>query len=320
MAVMQKEQHTTSLIRRLIETIERVVYGKRDVVERCVIALLARGHLLIEDVPGIGKTTLAQSLARSVDCSFSRIQFTSDMLPSDILGVSVLNPKTGAFDFRKGPIFAGIVLADEINRTPPKTQSALLEAMSEGTVTVDGVTYTLPKPFMVIATQNPIEQEGTYALPESQLDRFLMRVEMGYPPEQDELLIMRRHDPSVALASLEPALTVQELLDLQWQASEVRVDPTVERYILAIVRATRTHPSVRLGASPRGTQGLFEASQARALLQGRDFVTPSDVKDMAVNVLGHRVLVRGRSADLTASARERNRVIEDILRDVPVPD
>jgi len=242
------------------------------------------------------------------------------MLPSDILGVSVLNPKTGTFDFRKGPIFAGIVLADEINRTPPKTQSALLEAMSEGTVTVDGVTYTLPKPFMVIATQNPIEQEGTYALPESQLDRFLMRVEMGYPPEQDELLIMRRHDPSAALASLDPALTTQELLDLQQQASEVRVDPSVERYILAIVRATRAHPSVRLGASPRGTQGLFEAAQARALLRGRDFVTPSDVKDMAVNVLGHRVLVRGRSADLTASARERNRVIEDILRDVPIPD
>lgn len=320
MAVMQAEQPTALLIQRLIETIEQVIYGKREVVERCVIALLARGHLLIEDVPGIGKTTLAQSLARSVDCSFSRIQFTSDMLPSDILGVSVLNPKTGTFEFRKGPIFAGIVLADEINRTPPKTQSALLEAMSEGTVTVDGITYTLPKPFMVIATQNPIEQEGTYALPESQLDRFLMRVEMGYPPEEDELLIMRRHDPSAALASLEPALTVQQLLDLQRQASQVRVDPSIERYILAVVRATRVHPSVRLGASPRGTQGLFEASQARAILRGRDFVTPSDVKDMAVNVLGHRVLVRGRSADLTAIARERNRVIEDILRDVPVPD
>lgn len=320
MAVIQAEQHTALLIRRLIETIEQVVYGKREVVERCVIALLARGHLLIEDVPGIGKTTLAQSLARSVDCSFSRIQFTSDMLPSDILGVSVLNPKTGTFDFRKGPIFAGIVLADEINRTPPKTQSALLEAMSEGTVTIDGVTHTLPKPFMVIATQNPIEQEGTYVLPESQLDRFLMRVEMGYPPEEDELLIMRRHDPSAALASLEPALTTEELLDLQRQASEVQVDHSVERYILAIVRATRAHPSVRLGVSPRGTQGLFEASQARALLRGRNFVTPSDVKDMAVNVLGHRVLVRGRSADLIASARERNRAIEDILRDVPVPD
>ncbi|MBP9002109.1 MAG: MoxR family ATPase [Candidatus Hydrogenedentes bacterium] len=318
--MIQEKRETDLLIQKLVDTVEQVVYGKRDVVERCVIALLARGHLLIEDVPGIGKTTLAQSLARSVDCSFSRIQFTSDMLPSDILGVSVLNPKTGTFDFRKGPIFAGIVLADEINRTPPKTQSALLEAMSEGTVTVDGVTYTLPKPFMVIATQNPIEQEGTYALPESQLDRFLMRVEMGYPPEQDELLIMRRHDPSAALASLDPALTTQELLDLQQQASEVRVDPSVERYILAIVRATRAHPSVRLGASPRGTQGLFEAAQARALLRGRDFVTPSDVKDMAVNVLGHRVLVRGRSADLTASARERNRVIEDILRDVPIPD
>ncbi|HPO30076.1 MAG TPA: MoxR family ATPase, partial [Candidatus Hydrogenedentes bacterium] len=287
MAMIQEKRETDLLIQKLVDTVEQVVYGKRDVVERCVIALLARGHLLIEDVPGIGKTTLAQSLARSVDCSFSRIQFTSDMLPSDILGVSVLNPKTGTFDFRKGPIFAGIVLADEINRTPPKTQSALLEAMSEGTVTVDGVTYTLPKPFMVIATQNPIEQEGTYALPESQLDRFLMRVEMGYPPEQDELLIMRRHDPSAALASLDPALTTQELLDLQQQASEVRVDPSVERYILAIVRATRAHPSVRLGASPRGTQGLFEAAQARALLRGRDFVTPSDVKDMAVNVLGH---------------------------------
>ncbi len=317
---MLTNSDTAEQIQRLIDTVEQVVYGKREVVERCVIALLARGHLLIEDVPGIGKTTLAQSLARSVDCSFSRIQFTSDMLPSDILGVSVLNPRTGTFDFRKGPIFAGIVLADEINRTPPKTQSALLEAMSEGTVTVDGITYALPKPFMVIATQNPIEQEGTYSLPESQLDRFLMRVEMGYPPEEDELLIMRRHDPSAALASLVPALSAEALLELQDHAAQVHVDVSVERYILAIVRATRNHPSVRLGASPRGSQGLFEAAQARALLRGRSYVTPSDVKDMAVSVLGHRILVRGRSADLAASARERERVVEEILRDIPVPE
>lgn len=304
---------------RLIASVEQVMYGKRDVVELCVAGLLARGHLLIEDVPGIGKTTLAQSLAKSIDCSFARIQFTSDMLPSDILGVSILNPKTGDFDYRRGPIFANVVLADEINRTPPKTQSALLEAMSEYTVSVDGISHPLPKPFMVVATQNPIEHEGTYVLPESQLDRFLLRVEVGYPPEADELRIMRRHDPMDAIASLSPAVTGRELIEMQRVAGSVHVDPAVEQYILAIVRGTRTHEQVRLGASPRGSQGLLEASQAHALVAGRDYVTPGDVKRMAAPVLAHRLLVRSRGADLAASAKERERILLEIVQGIKVP-
>ncbi|MBW7864160.1 MAG: MoxR family ATPase [Candidatus Hydrogenedentes bacterium] len=307
------------MIQQLIGNVEKVVFGKHDVVELCVVGLLAQGHLLIEDVPGIGKTTLAQSLAKSIDCSFTRIQFTSDMLPSDILGVSMLNPKTNDFEFRRGPVFANVVLADEINRTPPKTQSALLEAMSEYTVSMDGVSHPLPRPFMVIATQNPIEHEGTYVLPESQLDRFLLRVEVGYPPEADEFRIMRRHDPMQAISELGHAVTAAELLELQRLVGTVRVDPSVENYILQIVRATRTHEQVRLGASPRGSQGLFEASQARALAQGRDYVTPGDVKALAVSVLGHRLLVRSRGADLAASARERERIVMEIVQSVKVP-
>lgn len=306
-------------IQQLIGNVEKVVFGKHDVVELCVVGLLAQGHLLIEDVPGIGKTTLAQSLAKSIDCSFTRIQFTSDMLPSDILGVSMLNPKTNEFEYRRGPVFANVVLADEINRTPPKTQSALLEAMSEYTVSTDGVSHPLPRPFMVIATQNPIEHEGTYVLPESQLDRFLLRVEVGYPPEADEFRIMRRHDPMQAIAELGHAVTAAELLDLQRLVGTVRVDPSVENYILQIVRGTRVHEQVRLGASPRGSQGLFEASQARALAQGRDYVTPGDVKALAVAVLGHRLLVRSRGADLAASARERERIVMEIVQSVKVP-
>ncbi len=310
---------TENKIGQLVETVEQVMFGKRDVVKLCVIGLLARGHILIEDVPGIGKTTLAQSLAKSVDCSFARIQFTSDMLPSDILGVSILNPKTAEFEFRKGPVFASVVLADEVNRTPPKTQSALLEAMSEYTVSVDGVTHPLPRPFIVLATQNPIEHEGTYVLPESQLDRFMLRVEVGYPPEADELRIMRRHDPMDALKTLKPALDAAELVALQEKVSAVRVDPAVENYILQIVRSTRTHEQVRLGASPRGAQGLFEAAQARAMMEGRDYVTPGDVKELAVPVLAHRMLVRSRGADLAASARERERIMREILQTVKVP-
>lgn len=310
---------TENKIGQLVETVEQVMFGKRDVVKLCVIGLLAQGHILIEDVPGIGKTTLAQSLAKSVDCSFARIQFTSDMLPSDILGVSILNPKTAEFEFRKGPVFASVVLADEVNRTPPKTQSALLEAMSEYTVSVDGVTHPLPRPFIVLATQNPIEHEGTYVLPESQLDRFMLRVEVGYPPEADELRIMRRHDPMDALKTLKPALDAAELVALQEKVSAVRVDPAVENYILQIVRSTRTHEQVRLGASPRGAQGLFEAAQARAMMEGRDYVTPGDVKELAVPVLAHRMLVRSRGADLAASARERERIMREILQTVKVP-
>ena len=312
-------QESLESIQRIIDNVELVVFGKRDVVKLCVVGLLARGHLLIEDVPGIGKTTLAQSLAKSVDCSFTRIQFTSDMLPSDVLGVSILNPKTNDFEYRRGPIFANVVLADEINRTPPKTQSALLEAMSEYTVSVDGVTHPLPIPFMVIATQNPIEYEGTYVLPESQMDRFLLRVDIGYPPEADERRVMRRHDPLKAIAALKPAITAEELIVLQEEAGNVAVEASIEQYILTIVRATREHEQVRLGASPRGAQSLFEACQARAMIEGRDFVTPDDVKLLAVPTLAHRLLVKSRGADLAAAGQERIRIIRDIVNSTKVP-
>jgi MoxR-like ATPase len=313
------DESSIEKIGRIIENVEQVVFGKLEVVKLCVVGLLARGHLLIEDVPGIGKTTLAQSIAKSIDCSFTRIQFTSDMLPSDILGVSILNPRTTEFEFRRGPIFASVVLADEVNRTPPKTQSALLEAMSEYTVSIDGVSHELPRPFMVIATQNPIEHEGTYTLPESQLDRFMLRVEVGYPPEEAELRIMRRHDPMGAIAGLTPAISASDLLALQAEVSRVRVDDSVQQYILEIVRGTRSHEQVRLGASPRGSQGLYEASQARAMVEGRDYVTPGDVKALAASVLGHRILVRSRGADLSASARERERIISEIVQNTRIP-
>jgi MoxR-like ATPase len=306
-------------IQALIDNIETTVYGKRDVVKLCIVGLLARGHVLIEDVPGIGKTTLAQTLARSVACTFSRIQFTSDMLPSDILGVSVLAPKSGEFEFRPGPIFAHLVLADEINRTPPKTQSALLEAMSEYQVTVDGKAHPLPKPFMVLATQNPVEYEGTYILPESQLDRFMLRVEIGYPPPEDELRILRRREPERVLATLQPVLSIQELLQLQDEVSRVIVDDSVARYMLDIVSATRAHEQVRLGASPRGTLLLYEACQARAVVEGRNFVTPADVRAMAEPVLAHRLIIRSRGADLGMAARERSEIIREILQRVKVP-
>ncbi|HQH54505.1 MAG TPA: MoxR family ATPase [Candidatus Hydrogenedentes bacterium] len=306
-------------IEALINGVERVIFGKRETVKLCVTGLLARGHILIEDVPGIGKTTLAQGLARSIDCRFSRIQFTSDMLPSDILGVSVLNPKTREFEFRPGPIFAGVVLADEINRTPPKNQSALLEAMSEFQVSVDGVTRNLPQPFIVLATQNPIEYEGTYPLPESQLDRFMLRVEIGYPGSEDELHIMRRRDPRAEMARLEPVLSADEIVGLQQQVGDVHVDDSVASYMLAIVQGTRQHEHIQLGASPRAAQAFYEASQAHALVEGRDYVTPDDVKQMAVPALSHRVLVRSREGNLAAAARSRARAVFDVVKNTPIP-
>ncbi|HPJ99792.1 MAG TPA: MoxR family ATPase [Candidatus Hydrogenedentes bacterium] len=306
-------------IAALVSGVERVIFGKHDTVKLCVTGLLARGHILIEDVPGIGKTTLAQGLARSIDCKFSRIQFTSDMLPSDILGVTVLNPKTREFEFRPGPIFAGVVLADEINRTPPKNQSALLEAMSESQVSVDGVTRPLPQPFVVLATQNPIEYDGTYTLPESQLDRFMLRVEIGYPGSDDELHIMRRRDPRTAMTQLEPVLSAAEIVALQEQVPDIHVDNSVARYMLAIVQGTRQHEHIQLGASPRAAQEFYEACQAHALVEGRNFVTPDDVKQLAVPALSHRILVRSREGNLAAAARARARAVYDVVKNTPIP-
>ncbi len=306
-------------IESLIENVEKVIFGKHEVVKLCVVGLLARGHLLIEDIPGIGKTTLAQSLARSIDCSFHRIQFTSDMLPADILGVSILDPHTNEFEFRSGPIFANIVLADEVNRTPPKTQSALLEAMSEFHVSVDGRPRDLPLPFMVLATQNPIEYEGTYTLPEAQLDRFLLRIEIGYPGEDDEIRIMRRHDSVGAMRALKPILRADEVIALQERVNRVHVDESVAKYMRALIAGTREHPGIRLGASPRGALSLFEACQSYAFVDGRDYVTPGDVKLMAVPVLSHRLLIKSHGGNRLATSRERSLLIEEILSDLPVP-
>lgn len=301
---------------RVIDNIEKVIVGKRETVELAVISLLCQGHLLIEDVPGVGKTMLARSLAKSLGCSFSRIQFTPDMLPSDVTGVSIFNQVSREFEFRPGPIMAQVVLADEINRATPKTQAALLEAMEERQVTVDGVTHPLPKPFMVLATQNPIEYEGTFPLPEAQLDRFLLRVKLGYPLADDEILVLDRQQYTHPIVDLDSVASEEELAEAQEAVKEVFVAPAVKRYIVELARRTREYPEVYLGASPRGSLTLYRAGQARAALNGRDFVLPDDIKALAEPALGHRVIL-GPSARL----RDLNttQVVEDLLDSVPVP-
>jgi MoxR-like ATPase len=279
------------LIRRLEDNVARALVGKPDVIRLAVVGLLARGHLLIEDVPGVGKTTLAAALARSIGGAFQRIQFTSDMLPSDIIGVTVYQQDRGDFVFKPGPLFSNIVLADEINRTTPKTQSSLLEAMNEAQVSLDHSTYPLPRPFMVLATQNPLEYEGTHALPESQLDRFLLRLRIGYPGADDEKAILRGGGTSAAEA-LKPVLTSAEVLELQEQAEKVRAEDSVLDYLMALVAATRDSPLLRLGVSPRGSLALLRAARARALADGRDFLVPDDLKALAVPALAHRVMLR----------------------------
>ncbi len=305
-----------SFAERLIANVERVIVGKREAVELAVIGLLCQGHLLIEDVPGTGKTMLARSIARSLGCSFSRIQFTPDMLPSDVTGVSIYNQATRQFEFRPGPIMAQIVLADEINRATPKTQAALLEAMEERQVTVDGVTRPLPRPFMVLATQNPIEYEGTFPLPEAQLDRFLMRIRLGYPETEDEIRILERQQFRHPIEELEQVASVEELLEAQEAVRAVYVAPRLKRYIVDLTRRTREYPDVYLGASPRGSLTLYRAGQARAAIHGRDFVLPDDIKALAIPALGHRVIVgpTARMRDVTAE-----QIVEEILRQVPVP-
>jgi MoxR-like ATPase len=282
-------------LERLSANVQTVFLGKPEVVRRCLIGLLARGHLLIEDVPGVGKTVLARALARSIDGSFSRIQFTPDLLPADVLGVAVFNAGRGDFEFKPGPVFANVLLADEINRTTPRTQSALLEAMNEGQVSADGRTRDLPEPFLVIATQNPFEFEGTYPLPENQLDRFLLRLRIGYPAPEHERAILAGQLLGRPIDRLEPVMTAAELLDLQRSASAVKVRPAIYDYLLAVAAATRNDPRLRFGVSTRGTLALLRAAQASALLDGRDYVVPDDVKDIAVDVLAHRVVARAAS-------------------------
>jgi MoxR-like ATPase len=303
--------------KRVITNIERVIVGKRDTVELAVVGLLCQGHLLIEDVPGVGKTVLARSLARSLGCSFSRIQFTPDMLPSDVIGVSIFNQVSHQFEFRPGPVVAQIVLADEINRATPKTQAALLEAMEERQVTVDGVTHPLPRPFMVLATQNPIEYEGTFPLPEAQLDRFLLRIRVGYPDvEEEEIDILERQQFRHPLEDLEQVVSVEELSQAQEAVKAVYVAPAVKRYIVRLTRQTRRHAEAYLGASPRGSLTLYRAGQARAAVLGRDYVLPDDIKTLALPALAHRVIPApaARLRDVNAE-----RIVQEVVDEMPVP-
>ena len=301
---------------RLTSNIEKVIVGKRSTIELAITGLLSQGHLLIEDVPGVGKTMLARSMARSLGCSFSRIQFTPDMLPSDVTGVSIFNQVKREFEFRPGPIIAQIILADEINRATPKTQAALLEAMEERQVTVDGVTHILPKPFMVMATQNPIEYEGTFPLPEAQVDRFLLRIHLGYPIADAEIQVLERQQFHHPFEEIQQAVSAEELITAQQAVKNIYVSTGMKRYIVELINQTRKHPEVYLGASPRGSLALFRSAQALAAITGRDFVLPDDIKTLAVPTLAHRVILGpgARLRDLTAQ-----QIIEEILGSVPIP-
>lgn len=306
----------TELARLVTDNVERVVVGKRREVGLVLVALLCRGHVLIEDVPGVGKTVLAKAIARSVGSSFKRIQFTPDLLPSDVSGVSVFNQRSASFEFRPGPIFGQMVLADEINRATPKTQAALLEAMEEAQVTVDGVTHPLPAPFIVLATQNPIEYEGTYPLPEAQLDRFLIRISLGYPGRENELAMLDRQQHGHPLDGLRQVVPVQGLVEAQRAVHDVHIGQDAREYIVSLVEATRRHEDIYLGASPRGSLALFNASRAWAALQGRSYVIPDDIKALAEPTLAHRAIV---SPAARMNGIDGRRAIAALLRTVPVP-
>jgi MoxR-like ATPase len=303
----------------LQSTIERVIRGKPEVVRLALVTLLAGGHLLIEDVPGVGKTTLAHALARALDCEFQRIQFTSDLLPSDVIGLSIYNQRDSVFEWKPGPIFANVVLADEINRTTPKTQSALLEAMAERHVTVEGVTHALPEPFMVLATQNPIEHHGTYPLPESQLDRFMLRLRIGYPGVADEKLILRDREHAEPLDDMQPVMNAQDILELQDAVSQVSVDDAIVEYLMRIVAATRSSEMLDLGVSPRGTLSLFRAAQALALTEERSYCLPDDIKRLVVPVFAHRLTVSSRYSSAMRRSEEAEAVLLEIMKTISVP-
>jgi MoxR-like ATPase len=299
--------------------VETVIKGKPEAVRLAIVTLIAGGHLLVEDVPGIGKTTLAHALARALDCSFQRIQFTSDLLPSDVIGLSVYNQHKGVFEWKPGPIFANVVLADEINRTTPKTQSALLEAMAEGHVTVEAFTHPLPEPFIVIATQNPIEHHGTFPLPESQLDRFMLRLRIGYPDTEDEKRILRDRERAEPLDNLRPVMTGEDIADLQRTVTEISVDDALVDYLMRIVTATRETEMLDLGVSPRGSLSLFRAAQALALTEERDYCVPDDIKRLVIPVCAHRVVVSSRFSSSLRRSEEAEAVLREIMKTVSVP-
>lgn len=302
--------------KNIIANIETVIVGKSEAVELIVIALMCNGHALIEDVPGVGKTMLARSLAKSMGCKYNRIQFTPDLLPTDVTGVSIYNQQNGRFEFREGPIISQVVLADEINRATPKTQSAMLEAMEERQVTIEGTTHLLPSPFMVMATQNPVEYEGTFPLPEAQLDRFVLLVRMGYPTAEQELAIIEGQQISHPIESLNAVTNAEEILKLQKTVAQVFVDPLIKQYIVTLVEATREHTDISLGASPRGSLALFRGSQASALIRGREFVLPDDVKQLAVPMLSHRIIISPASRMHGTRSSE---IISDLINKIPVP-
>ncbi len=303
----------------LERALRSVIRGQDDVLRLALVSIFAKGHLLIEGAPGVGKTTLGQTLARAIDCTFQRVQFTSDMLPSDVLGISIYSAIEQKFEFKRGPVFTNVLLADEINRTTPKTQSALLEAMNEGQVTMDAYSYALPQPFLVIATQNPIEHHGTYPLPESQLDRFLMRVRMGYPEGDTEREILRSEAGTAQLEQLRPVLNAADVLEIQQAVRLVHVDEALITYALAIVRKTRESDHLSLGVSPRGSQMFYHAAQAMAFLDGRDYCTPEDFKPLAVAILAHRVVVSSLYASTLKKSEQAEQVIREIVESVPVP-